>query len=494
MKMGSRIRVTDPREMSRLKTLCTCESKRGQGSTYAIGENDKIMTIPCKKNVSHVYVPLGNQEIIVPYAKAREFVGYEQEQLEPIEFPLLQQQLRDYQAVDMECVLEKINRTGCVCFTAQPAYGKTLMFIDLIYRLKQATIIVLPTVPLVEQTEKVIRAKIGNNPEEQARVHILGLDGRIPDTCDILIAFVERIIRLDREGPLSEFTLCIFDEYHLLSARTHLACLMTLNPLMIAAFTATPGDRKHIQALFTGEEIIHGSYSKAWSICFPKLITGIDTSQIAKNAFQEHSAEVAPLVYYTNTISELSYSESLQNAILRVINHYISQGERMIIITMRVEMVQMIYNACVEDSQNRTRYIPEYIDSSKPEAHNCDILIGTYQKMGTGFDEKNSIIDFNREPARYMMFLGSFKHKDIVFQVAGRSIRAKQPVSIFPCLDIGFSHRHVEEIKNHARNEYKDCHIDEEEERLIEELMKEPHLSNGSETSSSESESSETSD
>ena len=57
---------------------------------------------------------------------------------------------------------------------------------------------------------------------------------------------------------------------------------MNLRPLRLVAFTATPGGRNDITELFVGKNIIKGSNTKPWTVCFPAIKTDINAVKLKR--------------------------------------------------------------------------------------------------------------------------------------------------------------------------------------------------------------------
>jgi superfamily II DNA or RNA helicase len=388
-------------------------------------------------------------------------------------------ELREHQAKDIQPILASLDKTGTSYFLAQCGYGKTVMFFKLIEMLKQKTLIVLPTLKLVQQTfESLVR--VIDNPQ---RVQVLDTDHIILPTTDVLICFAGRIdTKKDQTEPiehLKSFKFVILDEVHLLTAPGHITGLMNLRPARVAAFTATRGERNAITELFVGTNAIEASLVKNWRICFPRIETKVDRVRVDElvreslKGMRGGESENRAVLEYTHSMSVLSASESIRDFVLDLVNYYAFRGKRMIVITIRNEMTDMLYEALNEDSDEGGRYVVEYLDRKKKDCGNCDVLLGTHKMMGTGFDEKNSIIGFEGEAASVLLFLGSIKNETLMYQLAGRVFRCDDPLVIFPTMtDISYSRRHVDQIKEIVTEKMPDCSICEETAALIEQITK----------------------
>jgi len=72
------------------------------------------------------------------------------------------------------------------------------------------------------------------------------------------------------------------------------------------------------------------------------------------------------------------------------------------------------------------------------------VLIGTFSKIGTGFDEATSCIDFDGRRIDMLIMVGSTKSKTRVIQALGRAERSDNPMVIDLVDDNGSIERHWE--------------------------------------------------
>ena len=310
---------------------------------------------------------------------------------------------------------------------------------------------------------------------------------------------------------IERFKYVILDEVHLLTSPKHITGLMSLRPYRICGFTATKGERNNLTELFVGETVIPTKYVKKWKVCFPKIITDLNTGiveeMVEESLVKHHENAVSSrlkhvewlkrpeerrdeeepkiiremngeemerfkgMLRYGHSISILSSNANVLNFVLDVVNYYVSHNQRIIIITVRNEMTDVLYRLLHSDSEEGRRYVVEYLDGKKKECGNCDVLLGTHKKMGTGFDEQNSIIDFEGATANTLLFLGSIKDETLMYQLAGRVFRSDEPTVIFPMFsDIDFSIRHIEDIRDIIITKIKECVICEETASMLEQL------------------------
>jgi hypothetical protein len=312
--------------------------------------------------------------------------------------------------------------------------------------LKERTLIVVPNLALADQTKVSIEEMLPG-----LKVQILDTDGVVEEDTDVLISFVRRLCGSSR--PLLPFKTVIFDEVHMLSTVFGIAAMLTLRPNHLLALTATPGERNDITELFVGKCQINESDRK-WSVCFPKVYSGI-------------TKKYTGLGGYTNAMNDLSESVSFMNSIVRMLEHFVSEGKRSIVLTMRCEMSDKIAEYLLE-----TETITYNVLTPKNRmCDNCDIIIGTYKLIGTGFDLRNYITNFDGKSADVVVFIGSIKDTTLMYQSAGRSFRSENPLAIYPLIaDLPISVRHTKELMKNVKD-HGGCTILHEYTETLEGIM-----------------------
>jgi hypothetical protein len=316
--------------------------------------------------------------------------------------------LRDYQAESTIRVVEMLKDTGRCYLLAPPAYGKTVIMSFVISQIREPTLIVTSRIALAQQTKTSVEEMLGG-----VRVHILDLDKDVPADVDVLISFTRRL-----NGPsaaYARFKTVVFDEVHELSTKLGIAAMLTVRPNHLLALTATPGDRNKITELFAGKCEIEELGTKRWSVCFPRIVSGLD------------GALYEGMDGYTNAMGDLCQSVPFVTTMAKMIAYFVGLGKRIIALTIRKEMCISIQEALRPYNVSTAVLTPE-----NRMCPNCDVVIGTSKLIGTGFDLKNYVTNFDGRCADVMVFLGSFKNQTMCYQTAGRGFRSEYPLAILP--------------------------------------------------------------
>jgi hypothetical protein len=335
--------------------------------------------------------------------------------------------LRDYQADGAQRVIKMLKETGRCYMQAPPAYGKTVIMSYVISEIREPTLIVTSRISLAQQTKTSVEEML-----EGVKAHILDLDKEVPADVDILISFTRRLN--GPSAPYTRFKTVVFDEVHELSTRLGIAALLTVRPNHLLALTATPGDRNKITELFVGKCEIEELGTKRWSVCFPRIMSDLN------------GAEYSGMDGYNDAMGDLCKSIPFVSTVARMIAYFVGLGKRIIALTIRTDM-----------GVNLARTLdPYHISYSVLTPDNrvckpCDVIIGTNKLIGTGFDLKNYMTDYDDKPADVMVFLGSFKNATMWYQSAGRGFRSNYPLAIFPgIVGLPVSDTHLAKLKTAA--------------------------------------------
>jgi hypothetical protein len=427
------------------------------------GDTGVINPIEIAEDVFAVFSVMREEDgaiyVIVPLSVARSlsFSGVGRPIPKPTLTVKFSGKLREYQERGAAQVIEKLQNTGVCYMQAPPGYGKTVIMSWVISTLKERTLIVVPNLGLAEQTKISINEMLPG-----VRVQILDVDGVVNGDTDVLISFIRRI-----HGPskaLLSFKTVIFDEVHLLTTKIGIACMLTTRPNHLLALTATPGERCAITELFVGKCEIREMQNMEWSVCFPRVRSGLRKVYMGREG-------------YTAAMGDLCASDTYVESITRMMIYFVSKGERVIVLTMRREMSDKIAGLLaamcyvLPDSEEEIRISHAVLTPENRTCGNCDVIIGTYGLIGTGFDIKNYVVDFDGKHAGVMMFIGSIKDPTLMYQAAGRSFRSKNPLAVYPVVtDLPISVKHSQSLIKEV-SEHEGCKIRTDIAKTLEEVV-----------------------
>jgi hypothetical protein len=433
------------------KIRVACSMQVGQPCEYIYTQNKRIecRKSPDENNRIYVVVKHTNEELIVilPYCIASSFKStiFDSSAILPDFETRPQVVLRDNQKSDLVKIISMMRERGFCYFKAFPSYGKSIMIAMVISLLKQKAIVVVHGCSIATQARDTYKELLPD-----LKVYAMDTDKIIPDDADIIVCYYQR---LDGSYEMvSRFGTVVLDEVHLLTTAQGNKTLLSLRPKYLFATTATGAEREPITQLFAGKCSIESLSDKKWSITFPKIRSGLNG-----NAYSS-------VIGYTTAISHLSDSEPFISTIARMVRYFCSIGKRVIVLTMRIEMRDIM-------AKNLEGLKISVIEPKDRACHNSDVIISTFKCIGTGFDLKNSVgEDFDGQNADIMIFLGSIKNKSLWYQTSGRGFRTAFPLAIFPqIVDLPVSNKHIEILRRNAKQQ-QGCTVLDEYGRFLEQF------------------------
>ena len=218
----------------------------------------------------------------------------------------------------------------------------------------------------------------------------------------------------------------IIDEAHQFGTQARIDKLMSFQPEYIIAETATfkrdDGMEEAVKAI-CGMNIISKKSKKPFNVI--KYKTGIKI-QMPKNYKGD--------LVWSKYVKILCFHNERNQQILNIVSHYSSA--KILILTRRTDHVDYLYNLLKD-------HIPtDYMCGTKKTYNNSRVLIGTTDKIGTGFDEETLCNDFDGIRMDLLILAMTIKSDILLEQVSGRVFRAEFPWIVYLIDDNKLSENH----------------------------------------------------
>lgn len=249
----------------------------------------------------------------------------------------------------------------------------------------------------------------------------------VPEDFNVILTMDTKIAKLPTE-VLTLVKCLIIDEAHAFCVPSRLNALLITQPRYIIACSATldtrtDGMQDMIYAL-CGYNIVNKNACKQFRVY--KMMTNISPeikqTRIGKLDWNQLQKDLAENPIRNNNIVDL-VKENIEHKI--------------IILTKFRHHVQILYEMLTEldisvDTLFGTK--KSYLDSQ--------VLIGTFSKIGTGFDEATACSNFGGRKANLLIICASIKHLGNLEQYVGRVFRVDAPI-IFHLVDsVPIIHNH----------------------------------------------------
>ena len=326
------------------------------------------------------------------------------------------------------------NDNGVLC--AATGFGKTVVASKIISELKTNTLILVNRTSLLEQWKERLSFFLGINKKEIGQIGA----GKNKQTNVLDIASLQTLYKQDNiDDILKEYGLVIIDECHHISAFSFEQVLKNVRAKYVYGLTATPirKDGQH--------PII---YMQCGNIRYR-----VSNKELKQNKEMEHTVVVKKTNYsYTPTeikdkisiseiLTDIAKSNYRNNIIVKDIKGVVKDGRVPIVLTERVEHLEILKNK-IEDlnlnvpiviykgnmGKKKLKEINSLIEEADREG-NSRIILATSTSIGEGFDDSRLDTLFLTMPVSW---------KGRIIQYVGRLHREhieKEKVIVYDYLD-----------------------------------------------------------
>lgn len=298
---------------------------------------------------------------------------------------LIKNEYLDQESITTEALeqLQKYRTTTLKIFTGG---GKTIMAIYLMTQLGYKTLIMCPNIPISEQWKNAIE-KLTN-----ARVGLL--ESEIPDA-DVVICYYDRLTKLE-QCKLADFGLLMMDEAHMLAVASNQNNFFKIRPKYIIALTATLARADGFHEMI---RMMVGYHYVRRTNPYPFQVVQLETGFAPEPKLTERGTD------YNDLVHLLSRDDTRNCQIMNVIYQNLTGQDRGLILTNFEEHVKILAQWC---EYYKIPYDTLY--GSKKSYTEQSILIGTYKKIGVGFDEANYLPNFSGNKFKYLIMAIPIKH------------------------------------------------------------------------------------
>lgn len=312
--------------------------------------------------------------------------------------------------------LEYLNNYGGVHLGLYTGFGKTIMSTWLSCQLGYLTLVFMNRTPLIKQWKKsytdFTNAKIWVVGEKFPPVSdgnyisvILCMNGRFHNIPQQLVNLIGTVI---------------VDESHNFCTKGNVNCLLGTKPRYFISCSATlkrdDGMENMITSIIGNKNEIHRHYSEPFN--FYEYKTGISVS-IHKNS--------QGTTDFSRLITDLCECQERNKIITDLILQ--EKDKKILVLTGRVNHCKRLFEILKEKNEN-----VDFLAGKKNLYNDSRVLLGTYDKIGEGFDEANFCDDYKGIRLNMLILCTTFKSIKRLTQTCGRVFRAQMP-TIYDMVD-----------------------------------------------------------
>jgi len=391
------------------KDLCAKESKpfnRYKGFSYNKGKEIHFFSVD--HTTKEIYLPmhyagrLFNKPLINQRRQFHRVPGFK-----------LLAKLRDYQEEIVDASLQNYMREGTNFLNVFCSYGKTVATAYFAALFSQqyglVTLITYPGTIIQPSWIDTFRNLT------TAKIYIVGEDlGPVDLDVQVILCMDTRLCKLEPEvrARIGHFAI---DEADLYCTKDHVEGLMSVEPLLITALTATyeRDDGMHVMLdLLVGKERITKISRK------PFFVFQIPTPFSPEGRQGKHG------IIWDSVRKELDTIEARNSLILQTVLDNLS--EKIMILTFHVSHAESLAT-WLEYYLTPMGKTVSLIAKNIKTYQDANVIVATFSKAGRGFDEKGACIDWRGMRINMIIMATSVKKPE---QYVGRAFRADIPIIV----------------------------------------------------------------
>jgi superfamily II DNA or RNA helicase len=303
--------------------------------------------------------------------------------------------LREEQKEVRNEALEHLNRSGSVIISTHVGFGKSILATYFAYKIQMKTLIIVNRVMLIKQWTEVLHQFI-----QEPKVTTIKPNQVIDWDCDF---FIVNAINVCKLGYMPEIGLVIVDEVHMIMSKVLSTCFQYLTPTYMIGLSATPYRLDGLDILFDlyfGKQRVDRQLNRPHTV-YKVLTKFVPTVQRQNNG----------KIDWNDMLNQQALSEERNDLIVEIVlNH---PELKFMILCKRIEQIKILQYK-FEQKGIEAEYI--YGDRQPNTQQQNRILIGTTQKLGTGFDAPwlNALLVASDLEAYFIQYLGRvFRKREV---------------------------------------------------------------------------------
>lgn len=303
--------------------------------------------------------------------------------------------LREEQKEVRNTVKDILNQSGSVIISTHVGFGKSILATYFAYKIQMKTLIVVNRVVLIEQWIQVLNQFI-----ENPKVCVLKPNQMINWDCDF---FIVNALNMAKFGYMPEIGLVLVDEVHLIMSKVFSNCFQYVTPSYLIGLSATPYRLDGMDILF---DLYFGKHRVDRQLHRSHTVYKVSTAFVPKVNHQSNGK-----VDWNDILNQQALDESRNDLIVDIVLKY--PDLKFMILCKRIEQIKILQYK-FELKSVEAEYI--YGDRQPDTTRQNRILIGTTQKLGTGFDAPwlNALLVASDLEAYFIQYLGRvFRKREV---------------------------------------------------------------------------------
>jgi len=385
-------KLTDEQKKSLIKKLTFIPVT----STYNKYNNTPIEPIYFyQTTATHVNIPY------ITAAKELQIIPNEDKEFKKINLEFTGK-LREHQVSIVDEAFQQLDMYGATTLALNPGVGKTLIGAVCASKYKMLTVVLVTQTILVNQWKKTFEN------HTTGKVWIVG--EKEPEDYNVIICMDQRWMKISGEIR-KQVGMLIIDEAHLFCTPSRVGCLLAFQPYYIVIETATLERDDELHQMMYAIAGEHGVYREN--------TTPFKVYKILTNVKVERKMNKQKKTDFGKLQKDTLLDKRRLDIIYNMVKHH--PHNNILILTKSVEHVNILYEN-IKKSESC-----DFLCGNKKSYHDCRVLVGTSQKIGTGFDQENFCSNYSGKRFDLLILAFSIKKYQQLIQNVGRVLRADNP-------------------------------------------------------------------
>jgi len=298
----------------------------------------------------------------------------------------------------------------CVLLNLYTGFGKTIMGAFLSSLLRKRTLVLSTQSILPKQWEETF-LQFTN-----AKVEVYdGSKKKLPSDDSQVVICTSGVLKNIPHEMRKTFGTVLFDEVHSFCTRTRIFTTLLVEPSYIIAETATferPDGGEIMMRSVIGYNDVIVPLKKKFNVY------AIETG-VKPEVMLDRRGKMIWSKYVTSLVQDNFRNDMIVSWIIKNTNR------KILVLTDRKEMIEQISKRLDDKGLEH-----DFLFGSKKKYKDTKILLGTWAKIGVGFDEKNACENFSGMRIDLVFLLFSTKQSWLVEQSVGRGFRSEMPAVV----------------------------------------------------------------
>ena len=282
--------------------------------------------------------------------------------------------LRDIQQQTIDATRKAFEEHKGGLISLDTGLGKTVVALKLIELMKVKTLVVVHAQFLLDQWVERIKQYL-----PQARIGVIRQDRCETENVDVTVGMIQTIIKRDYPKDFfKSYGMMIFDETHHNACHTFSTVFYKVQTKYMLGLSATPERKDGLSTViywFLGPQSI--------TIKRETNKPSIEFRLMESGGYEEKYNKLGK-INSPQMITDLTKMDSRNEFILGIIKEYVSKGRNILVLSDRRDHCEYLLKALVGISAGV--YLGGMKTESRQQTMDCQVVIGTYQASGEGFD------------------------------------------------------------------------------------------------------------